>query len=241
MIGTGGVLLLSLAAFDWFAFSDREQIAAGSEGNAFRWLDGLDYVLFMTGLVALAAPLVRLTGLVDASPRDVAVITGSAGLIAAMVVAGLIASPPGLDRGMLNVPVGGGPTSETVTRGVAVVGMLAGLGIVALSVLTIVASPAALAPAHPRRPAAPAYARRTGGQQADTPTPAPAPKPPAARPSLATATVDDLVGVGFTDRQAERIVEYRDDLGKVTKLSDLKRVPGIAKPVLAELVKRLDE
>ena len=44
--------------------------------------------------------------------------------------------------------------------------------------------------------------------------------------------------LGFTLRQAQRIVEYREQ-GLVSTVADVKRVPGIAKPVLAALSKQL--
>ena len=68
--------------------------------------------------------------------------------------------------------------------------------------------------------------------------PEPAAPPEPETPGLTTATVEDLVEIGFSERQAERIVEYREQ-GLVTKVADLKRVPGIARPVLDALSKRL--
>jgi hypothetical protein len=279
VVGAAGIFLLSLTAFDWFAFSVEGRSAPGTEGDAFRWLDGFDYVLVAAGSVAVAAPLVRLAGLIRATPHRVAVVTGAAGLTAAIVVTYLIASPPDVNSDLLGA-VGGGPSTETTAGGGAVIGLAAAVAIAALSGLTLLASPAALAPVHRRRtvptraaPEAPVVERPRPIAPTPEPKPKPEPRKPAAkrkpepaarqrpakpkpkaaarkprpepkhrsRPSLATASNRDLVGVGFTPGQAERIVEYRDHLGKVTTLSDLKRVPGIAKPVLAELVKRLDE
>jgi outer membrane biosynthesis protein TonB len=302
VVGAAGIFLLSLTAFDWFAFSVEGRAAPGTEGDAFRWLDGFDYVLLAAGLLAAAAPLARFAGMNGATPHAVALVTGSAGLLAALVITYLIASPPDANTNLLGA-VGGGPLTETIARGGAVIGLAAALAIAALSGLTLLASPAALAPvprprvattpAHPeaspverprpiapapapqptpkpepRRPAAKSKPKPAAPQRSARPKPKPAapkrrtkpktaarkrtttqqsrakPRPkrkPPARPRLTTATAADLAGVGFTPAQAQRIVEYRDDLGKVTKLSDLKRVPGIAKPVLVELVKRLDE
>jgi outer membrane biosynthesis protein TonB len=228
----------------------------------------------------------------------VAVLTGLAGLVAAIVVTYLIAAPPDVSSDIQGA-IGGGQSTETIARGGAVIGLAAALAIAALSGLTLLASPAALEPLRRPRPA-PAPKPATQGprlastqvqalpvpeRKAATPAPRPKParkrtapepaasrepatKPPAkrtpaskpakprskaatpkpaaakpkrsSRPSLATATAPQLTRIGFTKAQAERIVRYREE-GRVTKLADLKRVPGIARPVLAELVKRFED
>src|SRR5688572_27476654 len=174
VVGAAGIFLLSLTAFDWFAFSVEGRSAPGTEGDAFRWLDGFDYVLVAAGSVAVAAPLVRLAGLIRSTPHRVAVVTGAAGLIAAIIVTYLIASPPDVNSDLIGA-VGGGPSTETTAGGGAVIGLASAVAVAALSGLTLLASPAALEPAA-RRPPHPA-----------TPPPHRPPKPKPAPREKATA------------------------------------------------------
>ena len=261
LLACGGALalLLAMLLLEWFAYEVEGRVIPGSGGDAFRWLDGTDVIILLCALGASGALLLRAAGIVTAGAREVAVATGAAGLLATMLVAATLMSPPGLDPSVLN-PLAG---ANGVVRPGAVAGLLAALAILAGSAMTVVrtavgrtpaaapvspiASPPVVEPAPPTAPAVeptpppkskPAAKRKPGPKRKP---PAKRQSAPPAKLSLAKASAKDLMAVGFTETQAKRIVSYRDKEAIVTKVADLRRVPGIAKPVLAKLIERLDD
>jgi len=57
--------------------------------------------------------------------------------------------------------------------------------------------------------------------------------------SIATATLEQLRGIGLSITQAKRVIDYRDRSNGIDSLDDLERMPGFSKPFLAHLKERL--
>ena len=216
-VGAGIVFVLILFRTTWFAFSVEGASVPEGEGHAFRWLDGLDVILLLAALVPIGAPL--LARAAGRSPADGALLSLGAGLLIAVLIVFLILSPPEAGNDLLQSIANGSELSVDTRFGV-VAALVVALAIVGSALLTIGSTPAGPEPA------------AEPGVQRPAPTPS--------KTSLATASADDLLEIGFTERQTERILSYRDE-GIVTKVSDLKRVPGIAMPVLEILVENLED
>ena len=65
-------------------------------------------------------------------------------------------------------------------------------------------------------------------------------RPESAGPvSLASAEVDDLIGIGMSVTQAKRVLNYREEHGGFDSADDLYQVPGFPRPFLDRIKDRL--
>ena len=243
-VAGGLVLSISLFALPWFAVTVDGFVQPDSDGAAFELLGGLDVVLLLAALVPLVVPALG-TGALGAGGEWPPRLVAAAGLVAVLVTLYVIIAPPEPDV-VLSAALESSAELSLEARVGAFLGLAAALAILAGGVLTLSSEPRTTAlPEQPDRATPLPQPAPTPVAPKPKPNPKPKPKPkPKAAPSLlslATASAEDLVGVGFSTTQAKRIVRYRDDEAIVSRVSDLKRVPGISKPVLAELVKRLED
>lgn len=222
-LACGVVLLISLLVLPWFAVSASGVVAAGTEAGAFRWLDGIDVVLLAVALLAIGLPVLRLAGAVRTPAADLAVVVAAGGVAAAALIVYRIVAPPEIDRELASAASGAGVTG----RWGAVVGLIAALGVAAGGLIAV----------RDRSPA-------PRGPRPGPPPPHPAPGPRTSpydpmRVRLATATVEELRDLGLSVTQARRLIRYRDELGLVSTVAELDRVPGIPASLRAEVKVKL--
>ncbi len=257
-IGGGLLLAFSLLALPWFAVTVDGFVQPGRDGAAFELLGGIDVVLLLAAMVPLVIPALRAaTPSGGNGERSERLVLAAGGLAIALTIY-VVAAPPEPDV-VVSAALESSAELSLEPRIGALVGLVAGLAILAGGALATI-SPAAVEqtptpersapkpkpkPKQSSKPKAGSATKAKPEQKLKpkrrTSKARAAPSPEHALLRLATATAEDLVTIGFSATQAQRIVRYRDEEAIVTSIGDLKRVPGIAKPVLAELVKRLTD
>ncbi len=239
-VAGGLVLSVSLLVLPWFAVTVDGFVQPDSDGAAFELLGGLDVVLLLAALVPLVVPALR-TGMPWGRGEWAPRLVTAAGMVAVLVALYVIFTPPEPDV-VVSAVLESSAELGLEPRVGAFLGLVAGFAIVAGGALELSRGAGTTAPPEP--PVAPKPGPKPKPKSAPKPKPKPKPVPkPKSAPSLlslASASAEDLVGVGFSTTQAKRIIRYRDEEAIVSRVSDLKRVPGISRPVLAELIKRLE-